>query len=678
MRKKTKGWRLLTCVLVLLGFFSAFSQPVSLRTETVAESNIASQWTLAPDEDLFDELSRFLKKPLLLNEADKEQLQQLVLLSDVLVDRLLEHRKLLGPLLHLNELQTIAGFTPELIRQIEPYVRVAAVGAFSANDFFSFRGVRQDLLYRVTGLFRSGNAPSNPHWVGSEQRILIWHRLQTKTIQLGWLAEKDPGETILRKGRPVVDHVGFHVFWQGKKLLRTVALGDYTVNLGQGLLHWQSMAFGKSAAMSWIKRQGEVIRPHRASGEVNFHRGIATCLALRKMSLHLFFSARSLSGRLLYDSASRPFALGSINSSGYHRSPPELSGRKVAGQSVAGVRLSTRVDRLQLSVNAVGYRFSLPLVSNNEPRNLFDIQGKTWFNGSIDLCYTRKNVHGFGEWAIDARGKGAVVAGAMLTPAAMVDLFLVVRSIAVGYRSLYSNAFTESSSVENERGVYLGITIRPNAQLRLDAYADHFVFPWIRYRAAAPTAGSEFLVQLYYRPAKKTELLFRYRSERKWEVGYSDQDVSQIAAFDNNTRSGWRSQFSYDLTPRVSVRTRVEWVRLRPEITTAYRSVGSKQEHGFLYYAELLCNRASHRTNLAFRYQFYDTKSYQSRIYAMSPDLRPGFGIGAFYGKGSKLWINVDKSMKNNILISLNGQLALTGSLTFSRELRLQIRFKLE
>lgn len=677
MKKNILFYRLILVFSQLLSSSMLLSQSIPPRLEPLVESNATTPTMAAPDEDLFEEASRFLKEPILLNEATKEDLQQLFLLPDALIDRLLLHRKLLGPLLHLNELQAIGGFTPELIRQLAPYVRVLPPGSLSMGQLISAGTSTQDLLLRVTGLFTGASKQNAGTWAGSAQRLLLWHRLQTRSLQAGWIVEKDPGEALLQRGRPPIDHSGFHFFWRGPGLIRAIALGDYTVNLGQGLLHWQSMAFGKSAEMSWIKRQGAVLRPHRSSGEVNFHRGLAATLNWKPLTFTFFVSRRLLSGRLRYDSAGLATGISSIGSSGYHRTPQEQLERKSFRQWTAGARVSARLRALEISLNAVRYCFSLPLIGSEEPRNKFDSKGRVWHNSSIDFSYTRKNVHFFGEGALAAGGAGAWVIGLMATATERIDLFALVRNNGIAYRALYANAFSESSSVENERGLYTGITWRPHARIRLEAYADHCVFPWIRYGAHSPTAGADYLLQLDYRLHKRASILIRYRHERKWEVATPAPDSTQIKSFAGTERTGWRAQLSYQFTLHCRLRTRIEWLQVGPWPAPLMFDPAKQSEEGFLYYADLLFNRLVAGADLLFRYQYFDTNSYLSRIYALSPDLRPGFGIRAFFGTGHQFWIGVDKELKFNILLSINSQFSMAGSSLQSRELRLQLRLKL-
>ena len=75
-----------------------------------------------------DQLEAYLLKGLNLNTASREELLFLPGMDDILVSRLQEHIKKYGKLASIYELQTIAGFRPEIIRQIFPYVSVQEVG----------------------------------------------------------------------------------------------------------------------------------------------------------------------------------------------------------------------------------------------------------------------------------------------------------------------------------------------------------------------------------------------------------------------------------------------------------------------------------------------------------------------------------------------------------------------
>jgi len=61
-------------------------------------------------------------------------------------------------------------------------------------------------------------------------------------------------------------------------------MGDYTVNMGQGLIRWQGYALGRSSNMMSCFKQGELFRPHTGTDENRFCRGLR--FIYKKMQLN--------------------------------------------------------------------------------------------------------------------------------------------------------------------------------------------------------------------------------------------------------------------------------------------------------------------------------------------------------------------------------------------------------
>ena len=98
-------------------------------------------------------------------------------------------------------------------------------------------------------------------------------------LQYGITADKDAGEPFFKginsKG---FDFYSFHFFTRNVSIFKTIAIGDYIVNLGQCLIQWQSLAFKKSSEVLSIKRQAATLRPYTSGGEFYFNRGAAATI----------------------------------------------------------------------------------------------------------------------------------------------------------------------------------------------------------------------------------------------------------------------------------------------------------------------------------------------------------------------------------------------------------------
>jgi hypothetical protein len=216
-----------------------------------------------------------------------------------------------------------------------------------------------------------------------------------------------------------------------------------------------------------------------------------------------------------------------------------------------------------------------------------------------------------------------------------LDLSMLVRSISPAYVSLNSSAFTESGTTGNETGVYAGISLRPNAVLRLDAYADIFYFPWLRYRVDAPSIGKDFLIQFTYQPSKRFSLNGRWKSESK-ETNLNDA-ADPTTRLADVRRGNLRIHWNWDCNRIISLRQRWE--------TSAF-TLGHSREEGFLLLHDLDVHPAMKPYDFSCRLLFFESGGYDSRIYAFENNVQSGFSVPAFYGKG--------------IYTSFNGHINLT------------------
>ena len=62
----------------------------------------------------------------------------------------------------------------------------------------------------------------------------------------------------------------------------------------------------------------------------------------------------------------------------------------------------------------------------------------------------------------------AFVQGALISLGENLDLSFLYRNISPAFQSLYSDAFTENSVPNNEKGFYAGLSFRPAAGLQAE------------------------------------------------------------------------------------------------------------------------------------------------------------------------------------------------------------------
>jgi hypothetical protein len=591
-------------------------------------------------------LSHLQKNPLNINAADETSLSELGFLTPMQVQYFLQYRSLLGNLISIYELQAIPGWDSATIQKVRPYVAVSAKLDFRQNmRKMLSNGDHAVLLRFVQTLEKSKGYLVDPNAVtnsypGSPQRLLLRYAYNYRNqVQYGFLAEKDPGEQLFRGGQGRgFDFYSAHLFVRKLGLIQALALGDFTVNLGQGLTQWMNMAFKKGADMSSIKRQSAVIRPYHSSGEILFHRGAGITLGRRKWQASLFGSFRKLDANFVSDSSLNDVDfVSSLQSSGLHRTQSELKDRATQGQMAVGGNISYRLGTLHLGINAIHYWMQHPIMKSNEPYNFYALSGSNFGNYSIDYAYTYKNLHLFGELAQTNKKAPALVSGLIVCLANNVDLSLVYRGISSRYQSLYSNAFTENTNPSNENGIFTGISIRPHKNWRIDAYSDFYRFDWLKYRVNAPTRGTDFMILLNYRPSKQFELYTRFKMESKAiNVNTAVQTIGQVM---NQPKKNWRTHFSYKLNNRYTVRSRVELLW--------FNQGGAGAEQGFLIFTDLLYKPMMKPFSGNLRLQYFETEGYNSRLYAYENDVQYSFSVPFFYEKGYRLYANAHYKFSN-------------------------------
>ena len=620
-------------------------QEIPPATEEKLENLTDAQQEEINDDSYLQQLEHFKKHPLNLNIADANELKELIFLNDLQIDNLISYRNLLGKLISIYELQSIPAWDVGIIKKILPYVTVSNAVSAAEDLKTRFKAGDQSMLFRYSEILEKSkgfdNTTSGTKYLGSRERLFFRYRYQYKNLlQFGIVGDKDAGEQFF-KGvqKHGFDFYSFHVFVRKIGKIQALALGDFTVNMGQGLIQWQSLAFSKSADVMDVKRQSAILRPYSSSGEVYFHRGAGVTMKFGKVEATAFASIRKLSANFVADTVNREDFISSFQNSGYHRTQSEIDDRNNLRQFAFGGNLTYRQRSWHISINGVAYNFSLPLVKRDEPYNLFAIGGKSWSNLSVDYSYTHNNFHFFGETAIDKNFNKATINGLLVSVDPRVDLSIVQRAIDKKYQSVYGNAFTENTYPTNEDGIYAGVSIRPLAGWRLDMFADFYRFPWLKYLVDAPSYGKDFLAQITFTPNKQLEIYSRFKNKSK-EINQSG-NIAVTNYLVMIPKQDWRTQINYRINSVITLRERIEMLW--------YDEKGGNRENGFLSFFDLLYRPLLKPYSGNIRLQYFETDGYNSRIYAYENDVLYGYSIPAFFNKGYRYYINMNYDLRRNL-----------------------------
>ena len=623
----------------------------STSAEQQMENNTENNADAETEDDAYQQqLQQYIKHPINLNIADESELRELKLLTPLQIENFVSYRNLLGRIISVYELQAVPTWSVDVIEKILPYIIIGNTeNAFITiknrlkNGEHSFLARVSQILQRSKGYLLDSSSTHN-FYAGSPQKILIRYKYQYKNLlQYGIIGEKDAGEQFFRgKQRAGFDFYSAHFFTRNMGTIKALALGDFTVNMGQGLTQWQNLAFKKGGDVLNIKRESAVLRPYNSAGEINFHRGVGITISRRHFETSAFASYKKIDANLITDSSqTTEDYISSLQTSGYHRTKSEITDKGIQHQVAFGGNISYKYKLLHLGLNGIQYKFKLPINKGNEPYNIYALKGSALGNYSFDYSYTFKNLHFFGEAASSNNGGKGFINALLVSIAGNADMSLVYRNISPGYQSLYSNAFTENTNPANEKGLYTGLSLHTAGPWKLDAYADFYKIPWLKLRVDGPSAGQDYLVQLTYKPNKQFELYSRFRYSS--QVVNFNPDAITLSPVIAQPRKNWRSQFSFKISPTLTLKSRVEMVWLNTK--TAF------QEQGFLYYIDVNCKPQLRNWSGNIRLLYFETDSYNTRLYAFENDVLYSYSIPVFYDKGIKYYINANVNILKRITI---------------------------
>lgn len=611
------------------------------RSEDAAVEQLVEQLVEELDEEIdIDELLELLRnlriQPIDLNHTDEQELARLVFLSPLQVASLLTHRAESGKFLSVLELQGVANFDVATIERLSPFVDVSSPGAFEGLTWQDFHKeseqhlmlrystvLQQQVGYRITDSTRS-------RYMGDANRYMLRYRLNFRNkVSLAINMEKDPGEPFFKgQQRYGFDHYGLSLSVKDVGGVKEMVLGDYALQVGQGLVMWNGLSFGKGAMITTSARQGGGLRSYTSMNEHNYLSGLAMRLSFANWEITPFFSFRKLSGNRSKQEDG-PAIISSISTSGLHRTPNELRNRNRVGQGVTGMDITYRYKRLKLGILGVYTQYDGEIVRDGSPRHQYAFEGDRLFTIGANYQYTFKNVYLFGETAHEYGRGWATLNGAIASLHPKVSVFANYRNYQKNYHAVFAQALGEGSTVVNEEGLYTGFLFHPSRKVEWVGYIDMFRFPWLRYRVDEPSAGMDVLSQFTYSWYKIGRISLRYRHRLKHENNTAPLPERVVV---DVLKDQLRLAFQYKLSDRWEVRTRGEGLRYEKD---------GRIDFGWLAYQDVFWKPVSLPIQANMRLAVFATDSYDARLYAYENNVLYASAFPMYYGKGGRTYINL-------------------------------------
>ncbi|MDR2680478.1 MAG: helix-hairpin-helix domain-containing protein [Tannerella sp.] len=654
-KKRQRMSRMLTTwlITVLINCYNAYSQEIISNDkwieyieELLEDSEDENSESI---ESLYNDLSYLSENPLNLNLVTAEDLKKLPFLSDIQILYILDYLKKQGEFVSIYELKNIRFLDMQTIELILPFVYVGEVNKMRAVNLKNLlKYGKNELVLRYDGCLNEkkgyGDYPDsvlqkypNRKYAGEPFYSSVRYAYSfDNRLQIGFVAEKDAGEAFWNGQHKGFDYYSGHVFLKDVGKIRSFAVGDFKVSFGQGLVISNDFTPSRSSILSQAERRNNGFRRHYSTNENDFFRGVASTISLKNVDISAFYSTRHA------DATAGENTISSFKTDGIHRTKGDLEKKHNITVQTAGGNIRYISPQLLVGITALTSSFGGASVDPNPmPYNKFYFRGKRNTNASIDYKWQHGKITFYGETAFSQNGAAATLNALQWSAPSGIRTLILHRYYDRRYQALYGNAFSQSSTVQNEEGVYISMQWAPIPYWRFSGYTDFFRFPWIKYGIDAPSSGREYMLQADFSRIKNTTVSARYRFRQREKNVTEEHEVS----IKPSDRHRLRLQIIHKSSDLMTFRTTIEG--------NAYDENVSAAERGWVVSQNAGWKKPDSPVQVDVYAAYFNTDGYNSRIYANEKNMLYGFSMPFFYGEGTRLSAIVRYDFTAKLYISI-------------------------
>ena len=588
-------------------------------------------------ESLMEDLAEWKEHPISINGITKEELERFPFLSDQLIENILYYLHKNGPMLSENELMMVEGMDKQTARCLKLFITFQEPE--KEEDKFSWKNVfkygKQELSTRVDiPLYvKEGYQPysteyiqenPNKRYLGCSYYNNVRYSFRySDHVYWGLTAEKDAGETFfVGNNKKGYDYYSPYLLIKNVGRLRTLALGNYRLSYGAGLVMNTDFSMGKTATLSTLGNKARGIKKHSSTDEYNYFQGIAASYRIaNRWTADAFYSYRNMDG--IVDNQ----FITSIKEDGYHRIPRDYEKKNTFTNQLIGSNLNYNGKNMEVGLTAVYNVFNKVLNPTYRDYNKYYARGRDFFNTGVNYRFYWKKFSLSGETAVDKNGKIATLNTLSYSPKSGLQLWVMNRFYDVAYQSIYARSIGEGTSVQNESGFYIGMETSLLKHIKLTAYGDYFYFPWKKYQMSKNgTQGFDGVLQISYSPRYELDMFIRYRYKTKYK-DYTDEDENKLTIPYNQHK--WKYQLNYSPIDKLLLKTTIDAVH--------YSFRQSEPSQGLLIGQSIGYTFKKLPLQLDASAAWFHTDDYASRISLYEKGLLYSFSIPSFYGEGERL-----------------------------------------
>ena len=582
-------------------------------------------------EETYELLCELEQHPMDINRVTREQLEELPFLSAQQVEGIMEYLWRYGRMESLGELAMIRELDYSQRRLLTYFIYIDEKDDDDRQKPPSIKDVAQ---YGHHELMATGRVPfyerkgDKEGYLGPKYRH--WLRYQFSygdQVKAGLVGAQDAGEPFLaHENRWGYDYYSMYLQLRNMGRLESLVVGNYRVSMGMGLVMNNSFSLGKLAMLQNLGRSAYTLRAHssRSAGSL---RGLAATVDVGKgLKLTAFASYSPADATLNKDGTAA-----TILDTDYHRTETEMAKKHNLHALKTGGSLRYQDHGLRLGINMLYTHLDRELKPNTSIlyRRHYP-QGTDFLNLSLDYGYASPRVALGGETATDRKGHLATINSASLRLSDIVSMVVLQRFYSYAYSALDAQSYSDGGKVQNESGVYLGLTWQPSVALRLSAYSDYAYFAWAKYQVSQSSYSWDNMLQAVWQKRRWT-INGRYRLRLKQKDSEDKQTLTD--RWEHRARLG----ADYAGAGGFGGCLQMDGCRMQGE-------------WGAMVSCSLSFTKKWLRLNGGVGY--FHTDGYDSRLYLYESGPLYTYSMAQFYGEGIRYWLMARATIGKKLMLT--------------------------
>lgn len=567
--------------------------------------------------DAFDELSERAMHPININQASREELEQLPFLTALQIEELLEYVDRYGAIRSIGELQMINSLDAEHRHLLKFFICIGESAEKDNRlrlDSLFLHGKHQLLMTgKVPFYMRKGDRDG---YLGDPYRHSFRYQMTYhERMKFGITGTKKAGEPFFaNKNRWGYDHYSYYLQLKNLGAIENLCLGMYRVQQGMGLMMNGGFYLGKLSTLQSLGHSTATLRPHSSQSTEGYLQGVAMTVQLHKYwRLTAFASYRPLDATLNKDSTAR-----TLYYSSYHRTKTEINKKNNTHETNLGGSIGWRKGSLFAYANVLYSHLDRQLnpQKENTPYRRYAAEGNDFMNMSLDYGYTNARLSFSGETAVNKAGAFATIHQFCYRFSHSLTAMLLHRYYDKRYTALHAQSFCEGSDVQNEHGVYVGVTWQPSLKWSLKWYADYAHFPYMRYQVSLPSDAFDTMI------LARTLFNSKWKLEGCYRLHIRQKDNQEKTMLLNRIEQRIRLRLMCDSPTGFSLHTQLDG------IDVSYKN----HDRGYMVSEHAIYTYRWMQLSASLAY--FHTDNYESRLYLYERSVLYNFSSLMLYGKG--------------------------------------------